>query len=67
MFSKVMDSLFGCLHAKYSFPRTLKPIRNSQGVSSKPRTYVVRLDCGKDLPYDWDTMKVIREEKKTAC
>jgi len=67
MFSKVMEALFGCIHANYSFPRTLKPVRNSQGVPSKPRTYVVCLDCGKDVPYDWDTMTVIREEKKTAC
>ena len=27
---------------------------------------LVCLDCGKDLPYDWDAMRVIREEKKTA-
>ena len=67
MFSKVMDALFGCIHLNHSFPRTLKPVRNSQGVPSKPRTYVVCLDCGKDVPYDWDTMTVIREEKKTAC
>jgi hypothetical protein len=28
---------------------------------------LVCLDCGKDVPYDWDAMRVIREEKKTAC
>ena len=67
MFSKVRDALFGCIHANYSFPRTLKPVCNSQGVPSKLRTYVVCLDCGKDVPYDWDAMRVIREEKKTAC
>jgi hypothetical protein len=66
MFSKLIDALFGCPHANYSFPRTLKPIRNSRGVSSKPRTYVVCLDCGKDVPYDWAKMRVIRKEKKVA-
>ena len=66
MLSKVMDALFGCIHANYSFPRTLKPVRNSQGVPGKLRTYVVCLDCGKDLSYDWDAMRVMREEKKTA-
>ena len=66
MLSKVMDALFGCIHANYSFPRTFKPVRNNQGVPGKLRTYVVCLDCGKDLPYDWDAMRVMQEEKKTA-
>ena len=67
MFSTIMDALFGCLHLNHSFPRTLKPVRNSLGVPSKPRTYVVCLDCGKDVPYDWEAMTIIREVKKTAC
>ena len=66
MFSKLMDVLFGCTHANYSLPRTLKPVRNSSGVPCEPRTYVVCLDCGKDVPYDWNKMKVTRKEKKTA-
>jgi hypothetical protein len=28
-------------------------------VSSVTGTYVVCLDCGKELPYDWDSMKVV--------
>ena len=43
MLSKVVDALFGCLHTKYSFPITTKPNRNSKGIPSKPRTYVVCL------------------------
>ena len=66
MFSKLMDVLFGCTHANYSLPRTLKPVRNSRGAPCEPRTYVVCLDCGKDVPYDWNRMKVIRGKKKTA-
>jgi hypothetical protein len=66
MFSKLMDVLFGCTHANYSLPRTLKPVRNSSGVSSEPRTYVVCLDCGADVPYDLDQMRVIKGKKKTA-
>jgi hypothetical protein len=66
MLSKVMDALFGCIHANYRFPRTLKPVRNSEGVPSKPRTYVVCLDCGQDVPYDWDNMKVMRKGKNAA-
>ncbi len=55
-----------CIHANYSFPRTLKPVRNGRGVPSEPRTYVVCLDCGKDVPYDWDNMKLIKEENRAA-
>ncbi len=51
MFSKLMDALFGCIHANYSLPRTLRPVRNSSGVPSEPRTYVVYLDCGKDVSF----------------
>ena len=66
MLSKVVDALFGCLHTNYSFPITTKPNRNSKSIPSKPRTYVVCLECGKDLPYDWVQMKVVPEEKKAA-
>ena len=50
MVSKVMDALFGCIHANYSFPRTLKPVRSSQGIQGKLRTYVVCLDCARMCP-----------------
>ena len=65
MLSKVMDALL-----VVSMPTTAfldsRPA-HSEGVPCKLRTYVVCLDRGKDVPYDWDAMRVIREEKKTAC
>ncbi|HLH06752.1 MAG TPA: hypothetical protein VKW78_05925 [Terriglobales bacterium] len=66
MLSKVVDALFGCLHTNYSFPITTKPVRNNKGVPAKPRTYVVCLQCGKDLPYDWAQMKIVAEQKNAA-
>ena len=27
-------------------------------------TYVVCLDCGREFPYDWSTMKIVSEPKK---
>jgi hypothetical protein len=58
MFSRVLDLLFGCTHNRYSFPITVK-----KGVRSRAAfptgTYVVCLDCGKEMPYDWKQMKIV--------
>jgi len=63
MIAKLVDAVFGCWHNRYSFPITIRP--NSRN-RSRPSTaaaltgmYVVCLDCGKELPYDWREMKVI--------
>ena len=31
-----------------------------------PETYVVCLECGKEFPYSWEEMKVLRGEEKEA-
>jgi hypothetical protein len=63
MIAKLVDAFFGCWHNHYSFPITIRP--NSRN-KSRPSTaasltgmYVVCLDCGRELPYDWQQMKVI--------
>jgi hypothetical protein len=63
MMAKLVDAFFGCWHHRYSFPITIRP---GSRHSSRPSTaasltgmYVVCLDCGKELPYDWKEMKVI--------
>ena len=63
MIAKLVDAFFGCWHNRYSFPIT---IRSRSRTSSRPSTaasltgmYVVCLDCGKELPYDWQEMRVI--------
>jgi hypothetical protein len=63
MIAKLVHAFFGCWHNRYSFPHTAKP--NSRK-GFRPSTaaaltgmYVVCLDCGKELPYDWNEMKVI--------
>jgi hypothetical protein len=58
MFSRILDVLFGCTHSRYSFPITVK-----KGVRSRAAfptgTYVVCLNCGKEMPYDWKQMKIV--------
>ena len=59
MFSRVVDALFGCWHHRYSFPITVKKGPRSRA-SFATGTYVVCLDCGKEVPYDWKQMKILR-------
>jgi hypothetical protein len=56
----LLDAIFGCKHSRYTFPITLRsrPGRRNSA-SSITGTYVACLDCGKELPYDWEEMKVI--------
>lgn len=59
MISKVLDAFFGCWHGHYSFPITVRPSSRRSKAASLTGTYVVCLDCGRELPYDWNGMRVI--------
>ena len=59
MMAKLFNAFFGCWHSHYSFPMTIR--QNHPGGSSATSvagTYVVCLDCGRELPYDWAEMKL---------
>lgn len=58
MIANFMDILFGCWHSNYSFPITSKQNRHT-AAAHVTGTYVVCLDCGREFPYDWKTMKVV--------
>ena len=58
MIANLLDALFGCWHKNYSFPRTIRQGARSPA-ASVTGTYVVCLECGKELPYDWKSMKVV--------
>lgn len=47
--------LFGCFHGKTTFPMT---IRTWSGGVEQRRTYVACLNCGEELEYNWDKMKI---------
>jgi len=59
------DVLFGCSHARTSFPRSCKPRLNHSEMVQQAETYVVCLDCGKEFAYDWEEMRVLGPLKKT--
>lgn len=58
MLSRILSGLFGCWHTHYSFPITVKKGRRSPAAFATG-TYVVCLDCGKELAYDWKEMKIV--------
>lgn len=61
MIANLFDAVFGCSHRHYSFPRSFGR-RGGVGINAAAKltgTYVACLDCGKELPYDWETMKVV--------
>jgi hypothetical protein len=59
MFTGLMDLLFGCTHARYTFPMTAKPGQPRPEVASVTGTWIVCLDCGKEFAYDWKQMRVV--------
>ncbi len=59
MMGRLFDVFFGCWHGHYSFPITVRPDSGRSKAASLTGMYVVCLDCGKELPYDWDEMKII--------
>jgi hypothetical protein len=56
---KILDTFFGCWHNHYSFPITVRGAARRSKAASLTGTYVTCLDCGKEMPYDWNEMKVI--------
>ena len=59
MIGRLFDALFGCGHSHYSFPITVRSSSQRSNAAFLTGTYVVCLNCGKEMPYDWKEMKVI--------
>jgi hypothetical protein len=60
MLSTLIDAFFGCLHTRYSFPVTVRGAARRSQAAALTGTYVVCLECGKEFPYDWQNMRVIK-------
>jgi hypothetical protein len=61
MLESLLNFLFGCSHPRTTFPLT--PTRKSSGHpivgAARLGTYVVCLECGKELAYNWDEMRTV--------
>ena len=53
----LFDLLFGCWHKHLTLPTTPHKGINKPLAASITGTYVVCLDCGREFPYDWKTMR----------
>jgi len=67
MISKLMDAMFGCHHARYSFTITVRAGSRRSPTAQITGTYVACLDCGKEFSYDWHEMKVVGSQTKEAA
>ena len=67
MFSKMMDAVFGCRHARYSFPITMRAGSRRATSAARMGTYVVCLDCGREFSYDWQEMRVAESRPRNAA
>jgi hypothetical protein len=54
MMGSLFQSIFGCAHSRTTFPLTPK----RQAAGPLPVTYVTCLDCGRELGYNWNEMKI---------
>lgn len=66
MIAKFLDAIFGCWHQHYSFPITVRSGVRRSPAASLTGTYVVCLDCGKELPYDWKAMRIVEAREENA-
>jgi len=62
----LFDLVFGCSHKHCSFPITVRGKLRRSEAASVTGTYVVCLDCGKEFPYDWKEMKLVRSKPETS-
>ncbi len=62
----LFDLVFGCTHKLCSFPITVRGKLRRSEAASVTGTYVVCLDCGKEFPYDWKEMKIVKPQSSDA-
>ena len=67
MLSNLIDAVFGCRHARYSFPITVRPDSRRAISGQRTGTYVACLDCGKEFKYDWQEMKIVGAQARETA
>jgi hypothetical protein len=60
----ILDLLFGCRHQRVSFPQTSRRAQRRSDAAGQTSTYIVCLDCGKEFPYDWNSMRVVPRTRR---
>lgn len=57
MWDSLLKHLFGCAHRNTTFPLTCGGGAGA-GATRRRATYVTCLECGAELAYDWEQMRV---------
>ena len=61
------DYLYGCSHRRTTFPITLRATVAGDGQPrTEGETYIVCLDCGRHLSYDWAAMRITEQRTTWA-
>ena len=63
----LIDALFGCRHARYSFPITIRAGSRRNPTAQRTGTYVACLDCGREYRYDWHEMKIVGSQPREVA
>jgi hypothetical protein len=67
MISKLMEAMFGCRHARYSFPITIRAGSRRTPQAQRTGTYVACLDCGQEFRYDWHEMRIVGSRSREVA
>ncbi len=63
--SRLLDVLLGsCAHNRCTFPMRIESGQRRSGTVAGTGIYIVCLDCGKELAYSWDEMKVVPASRR---
>lgn len=63
----LLNLLFGCAHKHTTFPISTRGFKSLRKQVTEHNTYVVCLDCGKELPYSWEEMRMLPEGTKQTA
>ena len=63
----LMDAIFGCRHARYSFPITVRAGLRRNATDQRMGTYVACLGCGKEFRYDWQQMRIVGSQARETA
>lgn len=61
MIRQLIESIFGCQHARTTFPQSPRCVGSLNRFQRRGPTHVTCLSCGKSFEYDWETMAIGRK------
>ena len=63
----ILSYLFSCRHDHHTWPRTIRGSRPKPEAAMVTGTYIACTDCGKEMPYDLDEMRVLTSKRQARA